>query len=533
MSETTLTRGTFVKGGIASGVALAGLGLAGQAQAEEAAAADTETLPEPSETVETQIVIVGSGPAGLSAALEASEAGADVVLMDAKSDLGGNIDITGGLFGVDSKFTKEMGIEVDPMDIVNEELKVFTYRVDALKWRDLVEASGDDVDWLSDHGVEYMEVIDYSNTGTFPICHNWGPTFAPTHVLVSALEKTGCTIMTETRGRKLVVEDGKVTGILAERADGSVVQVNAPAVIIATGGYVDNTEMVKKVLRSESYFTRAMGGHNGDGINMAVEAGALSMLPEKTLMAYPVMSIEENMGWYNTLGMILSGSVVWVSSDGRRFTNEACTEITEGLAIATCLTQRQSYTLVDQGIMDSYGEHGFTKEEQENIEAIIEGTDVEGLNDGLKYILDCAVDAGEQTIWRGDSWEELAEAAGMDPDTLVETVERYNADCAAGKDSEYAKNPEKMIALDTPPFYLVKNGYYVTTTLGGLDYDRDMRVLDEMGVAIPGLYVAGTDGAQIYKGFYTIDTVSGSCMANNVYTGRKAARSAMADIEKA
>lgn len=505
-----ISRRHFIEGGIASGSLLALAGLVGCAPRGELASTEgqpgAEDAIEASETKKTDIVVVGSGPAGISAAIEAAEQGASVVLLESQDIAGGNLDGTEGLMGVNSAMMIAQDGEMDPMEIVNSELRSFSYRVDALKWKDLVDASGENIQWMIDHGVKFAsEVGDYSGKNGPRIYHWWEEGSHPSEAMVAAAEQLGCEILLQTAGKKLIAKDGKIKGIYAQKSDGSFLEIDAEAVIIATGGYVNNEDMISKIIRQDQYYTRSTDGHYGEGVEMAVEVGAKNMLSEQTLMAYPAAYIDTNRAWYDTWDLLMSGLIIWVNQDGLRFTNESCTDVTMGLAVVTCMTQKKTYTLCDSSVLASFGDT-FQKD-----------------------LLDGGVDAGETHVWRGDTWEEVAEASGVDVATLLETIETYNASCRAGEDAQYQKPVEKLMELTTPPFYMIENTYYITTTIGGLDYDREMRVLDEYGEAIPGLFVAGVDGAQIYKSYYTIDT-SGSANANNIYTGRKAAQTAVSEL---
>lgn len=504
-----ISRRHFIAGGVASGSLLMLASLGGCAPqnhlaSTESRSSETDTI-EASETKQADIVVVGSGPAGLSAAIEAAEQGASVILLESQNIAGGNLDGTEGLMGVNSAMMIAQDGEMDPMEIVNSELRSFSYRVDALKWKDLVDASGENIQWMIDHGVKFAsEVGDYSGKNGPHIYHWWEEGSHPSEAMVAAAEQLGCEILLETTGKKLIAEDGKIKGIYAQKSDDSFMRIDAGAIIIATGGYVNNDNMISKIIHQDQYYTRSTDGHYGEGVEMAVEAGAKSMLSEQTLMAYPAAYIDTNRAWYDTWDLLMSGLIVWVNQDGLRFTNESCTDITMGLAVVTCMTQQKTYTLCDSSVLASFG-------------------------DSLqKDLLDGGVDAGESHVWRGETWEEVAQMSGVDPATLLDTIETYNASCRAGKDVQYQKPAEKLMELATPPFYMIENTYYITTTIGGLDYDREMHVLDEYGEAIPGLFVAGVDGAQIYKSYYTIDT-SGSANANNIYTGRKAAQTAVSE----
>lgn len=535
MEQQGLSRRSFMKGGIAAaGTALALGGLMGcAASGKSEDLADTGTpvaeLPEPDETKQADIVVVGSGPAGMSAALEAAEQGCSVVLLESQSIAGGNFDGTEGLMGINSFMTKQQGVTVEPMEIVNKEIRQFSYMVDPLMWKDLALASGDNIQWLVDHGVELEpEVVDYTNSGGPLIYHMWKLGSSPAATMTTAAEKAGVEILTSTPAEHLVKEGDKIVGVLARKEDDSILRIDCKAVILATGGYVDNPEMMKKAIHIDDRYTRSFEGHNGDAVRMASAIGARDTTPERTLMGYICCrGLDVHRGWYTTIMVVGgTGKAIWVNQDAERFTNEGCVAITPGLQLPACLTQKKSYTIFDQNHIDSFPDAGLSTSAIEEVLEAGKDAGVKTLQEGFTFLFDEGIKSGMTTLWRADTWEELAEMSGLDKDKLLKTINDYNDYCRAQNDDDFQKDKSMLVELATPPFYMCENGFYITTTLGGLDYNRDMEVLTDEGESIPGLYVAGVDGAKLYKIFYTIDT-SGSCNANNIYTGRKAAQSAV------
>lgn len=506
----SIDRRNFLTGSMLAGLAVATSGIvATTAYADSTDETSDSVELEPSETKSCDVVVVGSGPAGLSAAIEAVDLGMSTILLESQAVAGGNTNGTEGLMGVGSPQTIAQGVDVNVMDLLNSELDMFRYQVDALLWKDMAIASGDNIKWLMDHGVQFEDkACDYTNNPDNPqIYHRWKEGTTPAEPLIDSFTSSpNAVLLLETAGSKLIMDGDKVAGIFAIKNDGSVIRIDCKAVILAGGGYVDNVDMISSIIGHEDYYTRSMPGHDGSTIMMAVEVGAKDLTSDRALMGYPTCRhLDTNRGWYDIVPLMNNPVQVWVNQDAERFTNEANSLVTPGLQLVSKLTQKQSFCLYDSEML------------KQDFRAPVDFVGV--LEAGLADNSPC--------LWKADTIEELATKAGLDPQKLSETVQTYNEYCAAGYDDDFRKPAEQLMPLENPPFYGWEHGVYVTTTIGGLDYNRAMEVLDNKCEPIPGLYVAGVDGSKIYKNFYTIN-ISGSCNANNIHSGRTAAQSAQA-----
>lgn len=505
-----ITRRSFLKGGAAAGsiAAFAGLASCTTAASNREESSQDEIL-EASEETDADIVIVGSGGGGMSAAIEAGEAGVSTILLEQSDTLGGNFNLTGGIMGVNSVMGKEEDRQ-DPMEILQTELSRAQYSVDALKWMDLIEASGPNIQWLLDHGVEMTGPVAFWDPDAPVVYHEWS---SPADAMVPAIENAGVQIMKSTRGKQLITDDDNaVIGIYAEKEDGSILKINCKAVILATGGWLTDEERMDKFTRHKHYYLRGAFERNGDGINMATAIGARSTAEQDHVMGWPAAWIEHEMGWYNATFLYSYGKSLWVNQDGYRFVDEGLTDrLSSGPIIHAFLVQQKSYCICDSAVA-----------------AAMEGVMDSSIS--VKDMFDGAIEDGEERIWRADTFEELFEQAGVDSETFLATVDEYNGYCENGEDETFGKMSSLLVKLEEPPYYMVENTIYVSATLGNLDYDRSMRVIDNYANPITGLYVAGVDGAQLYRGFYSLETAGGSCNANNVNSGRVAAQTAISDF---
>lgn len=402
------------------------------------ALADGETSARPtttvSETIEADVVVVGAGASGLSAANEAADLGARVVLLESQETAGGNANMVVGIMGIGSELQEEQGIpRADPMVYVRHELETFAFGVDSRRWVDLFEASGANMDWLVQKGVAFGEITTHNATCPDRIFHTFSGTLA--QPLYESALAAGVDVHLGAEAYELCVEDGRVTGVLSNTADG-VLKASAPAVILATGGYTTNFDLVDKRLHTTMANNLSVSAprHDGAGILMAA-AGVLAMFQEITAA---------------------------ISPDGS----------------------------------------------------------------GLIGALDALAANGADNVFKGETLEELAANAPFDTDAFLATVRAYNDACDAGFDPAYFKRADQLVKLEQGPFYAFRWDLYVTTSINGIHTSRNAEALRSNETPIPGLYVVGMDGCELYDGFYTIST-PGSANAFNVHSGRVAARHAV------
>ncbi len=463
------------------------------------------------ETVDTDILVLGAGMSGLSAAVEALNNGAKVLVLEAQARAGGNGQVTSCVMAVESRIQKNLGVEVTPAQIIETEMETFNYSVDGVRWSTLIKDSAANIEWLIDQGCLMREdfIDNYNGMGVVDTAHWWvgdtgrdgGNGFI--QPMVARVEQLGGEIRYESAGKQLIQNaNGAVVGVYAETPDG-VLQVNAKAVIIATGGYANNNDFLREIgYDPANTAIFGMPGHNGDGIAMALAAGGKSWLANSSLMEYPM---NPKIGQASSSFSRVPSSL-WVNGKGQRFVNENCAEMVPARAALAVRSQEISFALFDQTLLD---------------------TVLGGDESRIKTVND-AVEAGK--IFKADSIKELAKAAGIDAETLSATVEIYNAACAAGEDREFGKPAALLTALENGPFYLTENsGIYFLTTIGGIDTTPDCEVRAADGGIVENLYAVGVDGVENYKGLYTID-IPGSCNANNIWTGRHAAQMACAKL---
>ena len=455
------------------------------------------------------VIVVGGGGAGLAAALEAVRAGARVMLVEADGKLGGATALSGGVFyAAATSAQRALGIDGDSADAMFEyimALNQWAVRADII--RHIADQSGPTIEWLIELGARFPFIVS-SGVESMPRGHCCeGAGYALANVLINAAGAAGVETAVGTRVERLIVEDGRVTGIHADGFD-----LRAPAVILATGGIGDNPDLRARLFPSatrhgawtwtiheEAPYVR------GDGIIMAEAQGAAVVGIDNGL---PLPTA----GFGKYVEAFLPPWTMIVNEEGRRFMPETA----------------------------SFSVCGYLLNEQTNAHAFAifdEPTLVEASND-VKYLdpfgtgmttptwqedtLRAQVANGR--IKTADSLTELARLCGIDGVALEESVRRYNAGCAKACDPEYFKKSPKYFPVMQSPFYAVEvRAAIIGGTGSGLDIDTDCRVLDTHGRAMPGLYAAG-ETLGVVQG--KRDAGGGMYVGSAIILGRQAGRRA-------
>ncbi len=453
--------------------------------------------------VETDVVVVGAGCAGVCAAISAAEAGAQVLVLERAGALGGTSAMSSGLLylGGGTPLQQACGFEDSVEAMFTFLVEACGPGVDEAKARLYCEGSVEHYHWLVDHGVEFSpEFYDEPDiqpptdaglvfTGgedTWPFSAVAAPAPRGHHAkfpnesggylmarLGDALGRTSATLHTEARVEHLVVEDGRVVG-LTYRHEGSTLSVKAAGgVILAAGGFLFNPEMIAEHVPDAARCSYPLGteGDDGRGIRLAQGVGAavanMDAL-ECHLPLHPPLRLSR--------GIIVDG-------DGRRFVNE-----------------------------DAYNGRIGQK-------ALLE-------HDGVAFLI---VDEevaepnwlGLRPTWVAESPEELAAEIGVPPAALAHTLARYNVDAAHGVDTEWHKRTELVQPLVGPVGAVdlrVDSTYYASFTLGGVCTDLDGRATRADHSLIEGLHAIGRTAAGIPAHGY----VSGISLGDGTFFGRRA-----------
>lgn len=454
------------------------------------------------ETIEADVVVVGAGVAGMIAALEAAQAGANVILLEKMPRNGGATRLSSGMIVAGgTSLQKEAGIEDS---------------VDALKmyWRDRGEGNVDTemTDYVADHinesledmialGINYnSSLILQSGTATVNRAHMPAGTGAELcDKLAAELMKQNVEIRLETDVHSLIQnEAGEVSGVVATTSNGGALTVNAKAVILATGGYGWNPELVKEYSpNAEGAWSCSSPGNTGDGLLMAMDAGADTVF-KGGFIGWKVST--PSYDHTTAIGAPVYGAAnLIVNENGDRFTNEAL----DYPFVYNAMKEDGSdkfYWIFDSG-------DGETKDLVNNTSNTIAN-------------LELGVEAG--TVYKADTLEELAKVSGLT--NLSSSVERYNEAITKGIDEEFSRDVTSMTPLQNGPFYAIVSQRATLGTFGGINTNITGEVVKADETAILGLYAAG----EVANGefFPVIYPASGSSISMCMVLGKEAGRSA-------
>ena len=449
--------------------------------------AENETVND-DKTYDTEVVVVGSGAAGLSAALEAANNGAKVILVEKLAMTGGSTARSGGkIQAAGTDIQKSHGVEDNADLYYNHLMSVGENKVDPAKIRLIADNSLADFNWLVENGVEFSKNIEQLHEKYRPIRGHYvsvqdgkveqdGHGWAITQPLEKMAKEKGVEILLETPAKKLITDNkGTVTGIECEDSKGNKVIVNAKAVILATGGYDFNKELLEEYapLVKPVYSTVAPG-NVGDGLIMARDAGAKIQSGGGAVLLYLDLAV----------GVGEVGGL-YVDTTGSRFMDE------------TDFWFTRTKKLMDRNQLGMFYI-----------------TDAKGKLDRF----DALVKDGKMV--EGSTIEELAGKLGMTE--LISTVERYNELAKKGVDEDFNKKPEYMKTVEEGPFYAVAFAPITSGTFGGPVTNEKAQVIAENGGIIKGLYAAG----EVANGdiFYQEYPGSGSSISTCVGMGRIAGR---------
>lgn len=531
--SSEMTRRGFVAaaGAVTAGAAAAAL--AGQAAQTQALADETDSsyiadLPygkqdyDVADVQDFDIIVVGTGNSGMCAAMEAADQGVRVAVVEKQDHIGGMSFGTEGAFGLGSQMQKDAGVEEPAVsDCVTEELVYTNYRVDANFWRDVFAHSGEDIDWLVERGVLFDRVDSYQGASSFKCFHWWpGGTGSEVGSQVEAYlaGKDNVTVLTETEVIDLVEQDGAIAGVYARTADGSIVQINAPATVMATGGFGENHERVQQCTGIDMSRGSSFGGPDtGEGHDMMLAHGAA---PFSTCGMFNLGIAKHPITLNDDITVAAACECLpQINQDGERFMAEDIyAKKYSALQINALRSQKAAYTLLDEDTIERFETDGIDF-------AYVSRKPGDKLLDLRDQLAEAVADP-EIPVYEGDTLADLAEAIGADPAKLQATVDRFNEFTASGVDEDFGCEASYMHGIGSGPYYALMCDPTVITTIGGIDVNRDNQVVDADFKPIKGLYCVGVESCTLYKETYNFQ-LSGGMNAYCFYSGRNAVRSAL------
>ena len=527
-----ISRRSFLKGAAATGVvaALSSIGIS--AAAEEAAAADESVksyLPQEkydiAEERDFDVVVVGAGGGGMSAAIRAAQLGLSTVLLEQRSVTGGTTLFTEGLFAVNSHIQKENGKNPPDLgyDLFTTAMDYHHWYADGALFRRYMDKSGENIAWLESVGVEFQ--------GTGTMCDNvyntWhqykyeeGQISGRTYVdnLTKAVTEAGATLVLGSEGVNIIqAEDGTVTGIIAKEEDKYIQYNAAKGVILATGGYSDNPDMIREFGKNPDRIDpMGAGGRNGFGINAARQAGG-TLAPSPGCLVFYGGCIPGVMYGTHLYCASAFQPYFWINGNCDRFVNEYYAERNFCFSGNAQSMQDRVISIVTQAQMDNMYENGGTFGCGEYIHA---GEPLTQLWEQFQ----AQKDKGSPHVHGPmETLDDVAAELGLDADKLKASIEKYNGYCANGVDEEFGKDAQYLFPLESGPYYAFELYAGIFTTVGGMKITPDAQVLDADAKPVPHLYAIGCDAGGIYGDSYDVSICEGSCQGFAVFSGKAAA----------
>ncbi len=504
----------------------------------------TETKKGEDETLEADVVVVGMGASGTTAALRAAEGGASVIGIETTESIGGFGNAAKGMFAIGSVEQEDRYGDDETTD---EEYWYEHFQErnneagNAKLIRTFISEAKNTVSYMLNHGVGFFlskKPQQIAHFDTEVVYHRWNNA-DPFKYLGEAIEDEGVDVHYSTTAKSIIVdEDGNAVGVKCEKEDGGTLTVNAKSVIISTGSFANNEELMKETLGEDVYNNcKVMAGTYVPGVDMMWEIGADQ--GELLTMNHGVVTGVDD---ETASELTLNSPVLWINNQGKRFMNEDLLKDTVDFTTTVIAQGGTAYTIVDQATVDRW-----TDETQENTGTWIHYWDQHGIvgDDGEPTIYHAPIaedewvssfekitEAGEGGVF--DTIEEAAEFIGCDAEDLQETIDNYNSYVKSGKDEEFFKSKESLIyTVSEGPYYVTRGHAGVLGALGGVNTNEKLQVLNTNHEVIKNLYATGNNVSGISCGTY--QDVEGVGLGFSLTSGRlagiEAARNAGYEVE--
>lgn len=436
------------------------------------------------------IVVIGAGGAGMSAAIQAVQNGAtNVVIVEKTGMAGGNTTrSTGGLNASETTFQDRDGIEDSNQLFIDDTMKGGKNINDPELVKYMAENSAEALYWVNDMGAD-LTVVGLFGGASVKRIHRPSDTSAVGPVLVktllSVVEKNNIPVLYNTKAEEIITDaNGAVSGVKVTDAEGTYT-INCKAVIIATGGFGANSEMVEKLNANlKGFGTTNVAAATGDGIAMGTAIGAATVDMEQ-IQTHPTVHPETQTMY--TEAVRGNGAII-VNKEGARFTNEMGTRDVVSAAILE-QTDGQAWLIFDEAVRKSL--------------KAIEGYISAGI------------------VFQSETIEGLAAEIGADPATLSATMAKFADDVKAGNPDEFGREGLEL-PLTEANFYACKVAPAIHHTMGGLKINTAAEVLNEEGNAIAGLFAAG----EVTGGVHGANRLGGNAVTDIVVFGKAAGTSA-------
>lgn len=471
--------------------------------------------------METDVVVIGAGASGLTAALSARQGGAKVVIIEKLAAPGGTSLFAEGLFAVESQLQKQDYVGLTRDDVFKIIMEATQWRANARLVRACVDKSADTIRWLQEQGVAFDGVSAMWPNGprTWHLLTGGGKALIRT--LSSLATESGILIRSNTSLKEILLDDnGRVRAVKVIDGDGKTDEIRSKAVIVASGGFNSNKEMLEKYAGVGPNTAPIVDMQQmGEPIRIAWAVGAAAE-GIGVLMATPCVRNEKP---GSSLHAAAAQPSLWVNSLGERFCDESVnfrwTLTANALAkqrdnvMYTIFDENGKKALVEEGIPIPIGMYVPVMTKLVNLDDEL----VRGIAQGDAFV--------------ADSVEELARAISVDPSVLRDTVNEYNRCCDGRRDLLFAKEEQYLKPVRTSKFYAFKSSVHVLATCGGIKINHRTEVLNANHEKIPGLYAAGNCAGGMYGSNYEL-TIPGEGLAFAVNSGRIAGENSLQSVGK-
>lgn len=539
-----VSRRDFIKGASISAAALAGLSLSAcgtSSSSSTDAAGSTSTassgqgsvsdvwaldpVGDPTETLDYELCVIGGGGTGLAAGIQAMQLGVNVIVLEQNSTTGGAFIGSEGLFAVGSHWQKEAGATFNTNEIIEACLDFHHWIPSAALYQNFFGHTAGSVDWLESLGVEFDHVQSLGDSWvTWHVYKGIGSEGTGVTFMKSfgeAAEKIGLPIELECVAKKIVMENGKVAGVIAERSDGTVIKVNCQAVIVGTGGYASNGDLIHALNGAPAdrvYDSGSFAHRVGQGLKMMVDAGATMADGSGCIAWYGPIAPDMTYGSPLQATTCMQPTL-WVDQNAKRFVREDMFLKNFAFAGNAVAKRERVFTIVNRATLQRYQDEGSDVGVGVYVNA---GTPLPGLLDDV----DAYVAKANGRVFTADTIRELADACGLDPDALEETFEEHEQYVANGADLEFGKPAKYLFSMAEGPYYAFDVNDGIFCTCGGIKVTPDTEVLNDKDEVIEGLYAGGCDAGGFYGDTYDVGIAGGSCASWAINSGRLAAKHA-------